>query len=499
MKKISHFLFQQINNFYIVLIIVTMFGALRATNFNINLISSKLILALICFCLIFSFDRSRALLTKLIRLFLRNIKIITFIIILVIPILQFYILSKISTPIGWDVGGIINNLFNRGAISRYLSLNPNNQFLFFLLYGYAKAVKLVDIQASSWIYFQLLNIFFIDLSIFFLYKAADNLFNKRIAYISVYLYIFWFVLSPWIQVPYSDTLMVLLTSIVFFFYSKIVLNKSFSLPNLLFLGIFIGISYLIKPSSIIYVVSFFIIYFLKLIINKNYEIKNKIRNIAITFFSVLIMIFSFNLFVQKQNVINYDQNQSKPVSLFISMGMRGTGGYNSKETQMNEVLKTPKDRNKYNLHQIKEQLKEYRISGYVKFLIIKHFNNTDRGDFGWGRDGTPQKYPDNNSERVTNLLRSLYYQQGALSNNIRFYMQIIWVVILFGMLCVPKNNNSTKILILKLTIIGIFLYLLIFEGGRSRYLIQYLPIIILLSSTGWNTIFNKYKLITKKY
>lgn len=69
MKKISHFLFQQINNFYIVLIIVTMFGALRATNFNINLISSKLILTLICFCLIFSFDRSRALLTKLIRLF----------------------------------------------------------------------------------------------------------------------------------------------------------------------------------------------------------------------------------------------------------------------------------------------------------------------------------------------------------------------------------------------------------------------------------------------
>ncbi len=211
------------------------------------------------------------------------------------------------------------------------------------------------------------------------------------------------------------------------------------------------------------------------------------------------MIFSFNLFVQKQNVINYDQNQSKPVSLFISMGMRGTGGYNSKETQMNAMLKTPKDRNEYNLHQIKEQLKEYRISGYVKFLIIKHFNNTDRGDFGWGRDGTPQKYPDNNSERITNLLRSLYYQQGALSNNIRFYMQIIWVVILFGMLCVPKNNNSTKILILKLTIIGIFLYLLIFEGGRSRYLIQYLPIIILLSSTGWNTIFNKYKLITKKY
>ena len=28
--------------------------------------------------------------------------------------------------------------------------------------------------------------------------------------------------------------------------------------------------------------------------------------------------------------------------------------------------------------------------GYTKFLLVKHFNNTDRGDFGWGRDGTPQ-------------------------------------------------------------------------------------------------------------
>jgi len=35
---------------------------------------------------------------------------------------------------------------------------------------------------------------------------------------------------------------------------------------------------------------------------------------------------------------------------------------------------------------------------------------------------------------------------------------------------------------LRLTIIGAFLFLLLFEGGRSRYLIQYLPAFLILGT-----------------
>lgn len=47
-------------------------------------------------------------------------------------------------------------------------------------------------------------------------------------------------------------------------------------------------------------------------------------------------------------------------------------------------------------------------------------------------------------------------------------------------------------MILKLSIIGSLMYLLLFEGGRSRYLIQFLPQIILLSGIYLNAYFTDH-------
>lgn len=42
--------------------------------------------------------------------------------------------------------------------------------------------------------------------------------------------------------------------------------------------------------------------------------------------------------------------------------------------------------------------------------------------------------------------------------------------------------------LLKYTVLGGMAFLLILEGGRSRYLIQFLPYIIMLSAYGWSHI-----------
>lgn len=43
-----------------------------------------------------------------------------------------------------------------------------------------------------------------------------------------------------------------------------------------------------------------------------------------------------------------------------------------------------------------------------------------------------------------------------------------------------SKNKLTQIL--RLSIVGLFMYLLIFEGGRSRYLIQGLPVFWLMAA-----------------
>lgn len=70
--------------------------------------------------------------------------------------------------------------------------------------------------------------------------------------------------------------------------------------------------------------------------------------------------------------------------------------------------------------------------------------------------------------------------------------QIIYIffmiLILFG-----GNDKEKNILFLKLCILGGFLYLLVFEGGRSRYLIQFFPMFMLLFSLSFSKSFERIK------
>lgn len=51
-----------------------------------------------------------------------------------------------------------------------------------------------------------------------------------------------------------------------------------------------------------------------------------------------------------------------------------------------------------------------------------------------------------------------------------------------------KVNNSLISQTLAIAVFGGLLFLLIFEGGKSRYMIQFLPQIILLSGIGFNNL-----------
>lgn len=71
-----------------------------------------------------------------------------------------------------------------------------------------------------------------------------------------------------------------------------------------------------------------------------------------------------------------------------------------------------------------------------------------------------------------------------------FFLQIIWIAIIYGIIyqlfSVIKGNNFSMVqLFLALAILGAFMYLMLFEAGRSRYLISFLPVLSLMSSFGY--------------
>lgn len=118
--------------------------------------------------------------------------------------------------------------------------------------------------------------------------------------------------------------------------------------------------------------------------------------------------------------------------------------------------------------------------------------NSADGTFGWGLEGTYLSVFNKNSSFKNNTFQRKFYlnTQGVAkpdSYNFRFIQQILWIFVLllsiFGLF-----QNSLFNFYIKVAIIGFSIFLLIFEGGRSRYLIQFLPLLLLLSSNGWNSL-----------
>ncbi|MEI5995214.1 glycosyltransferase family 39 protein [Candidatus Enterococcus mansonii] len=496
-------MFSLLNYAFLLSILLTFYGSLRSSLLDISNINNKIWGGLLIFLCIISV----ILFSKSIRLYVKNIcyklfdfskkhlSIITRISFVFIFMLQIIILYFIHVPIGWDVDAIHSSVTElikhspNSIASIYLSKNPNNSLFFFLMYFISQLGNFIHHSLGySWLFWQLVNTIFMDIGFIFIFLAAKNLFNTKIAYISFYLALISLALSPWILVVYTDTIILPIISVIFWVYS-LVKNKSNKIFSII-LGILIAISYLLKPSSIVFLVAYAIVESIILITtHKKKHLKKAIVVSLLFFLSFTGTVTLFHTFEEHQSLIVLDKDKAKPWQHFIMMGLNGNGGFSETDTAAIISLPTQKEKIDYANSKIKERLKRYGFTGYTKFLFKKHIYNTDRGDFGWGIDGTAQVSEDSKNP-IKNLLRDTYYQQGERVKTIRFFMHILWLITLIGLLFVTQKNfqdddQDITLAVFKLSILGAFLYLLLFEGGRSRYLIQYLPIIYMLSANGF--------------
>lgn len=178
-------------------------------------------------------------------------------------LLQLLLLTQITVPIGWDVFDNFHSITteNRDYSKIVLSLNPNNEFFFFMMYYLNKFLRFIDVTGSwsnTWFSWQVVNCLFINSSLFLFYHASKRVFNPLTAFVAYSLFFLSFGLSPWLLTPYTDTAVLLFINLVFFAYS---LFDQVSPPFvkyclLLFIGIGLAWCFLMKPSSIIFFIAF---------------------------------------------------------------------------------------------------------------------------------------------------------------------------------------------------------------------------------------------------
>ncbi|EKK20424.1 hypothetical protein [Fructilactobacillus florum] len=421
--------------------------------------------------------------TRLWKLIKEHQNIFIAILIFLALVWQIVVIKSTSAPIGWDVGSIHGSLFDPKSASIYLSQNPNNTFLFFFQYLILKYFN----ASPTWLNVNFINLICFDLSLLI------NVFSVRLLKkdaVKPLIIIQAVLMFSFIQiiVPYSDVMVLPFVSLIILGFAILKKTKTNTakISGLLTFSLASLTAYLMKPSAIIVTIAILIGFFLQFL-----QIKFTKKNVLTYGLSLFIFLAifiigvkSFNTFTYHNDFVIIQKDKGQPVNHFISMGITGTGGWSAEQGRVTyTILKTTRERSSYSNKIIKKRLKEQGIFGMIQFFIAKNYSNTSDGSFGWYRGDGP--YTDT-SKPTKNLMQNIYYQNGKYYNDYKLIVQVLWILLL-SLIILGIGYLSEFSQILRLGALGGLTFLLIFEGGRSRYLIQFLPMFLMLATLSFGS------------
>lgn len=443
----------------------------------------------------------RALLTnRFLRIFILGMTLIF--------ICQLIYILLATTGIGWDAGVLVQYAKSpaMGTDIDYFKHYPNNLFLLFFFRFFVLVFHFFK-TPGVWGGLNVINAIAIDIAIILTVLTARRLFRLRGAYISWFFSIITIAFFPYLIVPYSDTLAMPFVAAIFYLYFRIRDSRHAkeSIYCALSMGVCACIGSLIKPTVLIPLFAVVLIHFI-------FTLKNRKRLFKSAGLFLLVMI----LFLVSNQCYQAFANEhfpkkaemETPMTHFAMMGLHqsdlpnGTSMYGAfYRPDVNKTFSLKgKDRMiEYHLVTIEKRLKEFGFSGYMEFLNNKARWITSEGNFFWGGEGNFADFDWMDESFVKELINSgpndlgLYTHtelapQGKLFDVYFYFSQGVWILLLL-LTTIPlflreKGNYNCGITILRCSVFGLMLFLLLFEA-RSRYLINQLPVFILLASFGF--------------
>ena len=421
----------------------------------------------------------------------KNRKIILASFFIIFFMIQFFIAKHLQVNPTWDFG---NNYTaaKSYAISGNLFLNyvyPNNYFLTFclaIIYKISSIFGYMDFITLSIV----INIIFIDLSIFLIYLIVKKLIGVNQALFSAIMCLF---LSPFLlytPIFYTDTLSMFVPVLMIYIFLNINVDNSKrkNILLLICLGIIAFLGYKLKGSTFVTLIAIFIIWLFQ-----KSSAKEKLFKVIIPTFVIILLMICYNvaLNIALPHLDKYEDH-NLPITHYLMMGLNEDGLVNGGFSQSDYVNTThSKDKVAYNLKVIKDRLSERKILGSIKFYALKTLDTWTDGTYF-----APEKlrrYP-----IKTSRLHNFVLAEGKFFDIcFAFYTGIVLAMYIFMFAgCIMDLKNKINLLdnkvLLRCTLSGSWLFLLIWET-RSRYLVDFVPVMIILTVLSLDNIVNDKK------
>lgn len=409
---------------------------------------------------------------------------------------------------GWDVSAVLDGAYGllngEMTLPGYFAQNSNNIFLLLMFKWYLGIVIKFGIQ-DMLLATVVLNIVFIDIAIGLITLICKKIWGKVVAISSLLFSIPMLGFTLWMTVPYTDTLSMLFPVLIFYLFLKTEEKVKQPFVYVGLIGVAASVGWLFKPTNIIIVIAFIIIKIISGKVSKD-SFVGCIKGIAV--FVLAFILVQGGYLATRERVVgefitaqDIKENEN-PFTHFLMMGMQkqetGNGTYSYGAYLWEDVQNTlnhvgQAEKRSYNMQIVKERLSQFGVGGYLKFLYDKTNWVCGDGTFHYGGEGEFYITEPPQTGAVGKFIQGFaYLETDGFQKYYANILQGLWVAVMcflvVGAVLDLNEYKNTKLAVLRLTVIGILLFILMFEG-RSRYLMNHLPIFILLAVYGLDRLF----------
>lgn len=372
----------------------------------------------------------------------------------------------------------------------YIAQYPNNLFLygiFKVMYKLANLIGFYNYDLIGIIF----NMICIDLSALFTFltvKKAFNSYNKGIFGLIIFATI-----SPifvYTSIYYTDTLSMLFAPLMIyiFLFLKDEKNIKKNIAYSLLLGVTTVIGMMLKMTVIIVLIAILIRW-----IFSSTKAVYKIVSIS-SIIAIMLCMFVCKSFVTQKLYERYGIKEEKqiPYTHWIMMGLKGNGGYNEEDFQYTQSFKTKEEKTSANITEIKNRISNMIETKNLKFVVNKFL-------YTWG-DGTyfclnkvVYKFGDTKTE-LKHFQDSWKVKAYVSVSQIRHISMLLLILSSYFVFIKRENKDNEKDveIISKLVILGTVAFFMLWEA-RSRYLVNFIPVLIIAEIYGIESLIYKFE------
>lgn len=345
-----------------------------------------------------------------------------------------------------------------------------------------------------------LNCVQVAITALLVFDFVQNIVNsRRLAWVTWICYILFIGTSPWVCIPYTDSMTFMIPTLVLWLYVKLQ-EKKCTIGIWAMMAFFAYWGYRIKGVALLVFLSILLTQLLHVMREHSIDVKRTILSVASM---ALVILVSSKVLIPgliKHTTVPYNPNHNLGLEYLICVGLNpwSHGTFNATDYDMAYAYPDKEERHEEIMRAIQKRLDDYGASGLLEHQLVKSVIIFDDGTFAWSQEGGFYKELFPEYDWFSPRLRNIFYEMGDHFGAYISMAQLIWLTVLvlsLGLvLFKPQEKYHDVVLALTMSIAAMFVFVELMEA-RARYLYTFSPLYLIAGVIGayvlYLRIFNK--------